>query len=200
MDTMTNEHEHEIDIDALEADQIVNQLDRAGKISWVLARRIRTRDEKLASFTAVLDQLDAERTRVIEQSKAATAGLDSTIGWATNELAAWHDAMVAQGGEKTAHLPGATVKSRKVSPKLIIEDHDALAKALSADDEPDPELITMTVKVGNRPLKARVGQPPAEGGPVVDPNTGEVLPGCRWEEGARPRSITVEPTQLGVNQ
>lgn len=134
-----------------------------------------------------LAEHDAARDRLIQhidvRHDAITAPLIAKAEWLRSSLRLYHAARLADDpSEKTVKLHAADLVSRAEQPEWVYDDEGAF---LAWAEDEHPELVNNPPPPAKTPKKADVKQalkPESAGEPgqvvkVLDPKTGEVVPG-----------------------
>lgn len=161
------------------------RVDSTEKAAWA-SRKLRDAHARLA-------ELDAWEQRELDRVKAAAQAererLQPDVDWFTGQLGAYLHQLVAEGRKtKSLDLPGGRIAIRARQPQLEVDRDQLVAWAREAH----PDLVQTTYTV---PLPAfkKLAQL-ADGGQVVDPDTGEVLPWATWQQ--LPDSATFAPVEV----
>lgn len=153
-------------------------------------------ERDLADLNGVFD---VEAGRIEARRHDVTAGLRHRRAALIAALSDYHRAvLVDDPGRKTMHLPTGDLRSRAGRPRLVVDD-DAVACEWLADAGYD-DLVQTTSKVRRADAAKRfvAVEDDAPLSLVVDPESGEVVPGMHFDPAER--SFWIEPAWPAPNR
>lgn len=160
---------------SFEDEAVAVDLSLAENVDRILAA-LRIRRRRVAEYERVhavrVADMEAQRDKVRRENDTS---------WLEDQLASYHAARLRDDHRcKTITLPSGTLKARKAPDSLVVDDAETV---LSWAHDLAPEMIRTRVEVDKTAAKRRLRPSPVGDGSVVDPSSGEVVPGLTWAEG-----------------
>lgn len=159
---------------------------------------------RLAAWQARYNEIEQAFTREIErleQRRSEALGpIDAKIVWHRRPLVQLHEQiLVSEPDRKTLTLPGGVIKSRTpTKPSVDVVDKDEFASWAHVHA---PHLLRVAFSPDKKAIDKAIGDndlvvagDPSSGDPVnvVDPGTGETLPGVQVRLAARTFSVVAD--------
>lgn len=145
----------------------------------------------LTADRAVIDERAAAMHLDIDQwHQDAVGPLATRIEWIHECLAEW---MRATDTTKQVTTPHGIIRTRRGTPRLVVDDVEAAAAWLLDSGYRDAVKVTPRLTEAKQALEAAEQLDPERGGECVAVSgaTGEVVPGVRWVSPGRTYSVAV---------
>ena len=157
------------------------------RADWAMRQIARLRHER----ATLADRFDRELERIKQRRTDRLDILNREIAHYEEPLRQWHAALLAAGeAGKTIHLPHGDLKARTVNPTVTVDDMDAVANWAR---RAHPELLAARVSIPELRKAVAILDLVDEPAKVIDPATGEIVPGCAVTPGTT--TFTVSPTE-----
>lgn len=142
--------------------------------------------EKQAGIDTVNAWRDREIERINQAADAETKTLERDLDFFRGTLGAWLQSEIMNGRKKKSiELPGGTIAIRARQPTLELDEEKAMVWAQTWH----PDLIRVKASLDRNAVKKAVEF--ADGGELIDRETGEVLEIGSWRD--EPESVSFTP-------
>lgn len=171
LDDFLTEH---IDVPDDDEERARFRVDGPSTAEWALRKLRQALDAQEQARAVAADEI----ARIQEWRDREVGVRQRDVDFFQGLLADYHRAVLAENPEsKTIRLPAGQLRARKMPDTVDVKDLDALTEWARANER--DELLRVKVEAN----KAVIKKLPVSDGRVVDPETGEAIPGVTVETG-----------------